>query len=247
MGAEGVAEDSLLGGRLRFVQPSQGYRTAIDSILLAAAVPAADGERVLDAGSGAGAAALCLAARVTGCLVAGLEIDPVLAGLAERNAELNGLAGRLTFAAGDLLAPPPEVAAGGFDHVMANPPFHKAGAGNHPPDPSKRRATVEGAAGLGDWLGFCLGMVRAKGTVTVIHRAERLDEVLARLHGGLGEIVVFPLWPGAGKPAKRVLVRGRKGVRTPMRLAPGLVLHQPGGAYTAETEAVLRQGAGLTL
>ena len=251
-GAPAVAEDTLLGGRVRLVQPAEGYRAAIDPVFLAAAVPAAAGESVLDVGAGAGAAALCLAMRVAEVRVRGIEVAPDLVRLAVGNAGLNGLAGRVEFMAGDLLGPPARLAAGTFDHVMANPPYLPAGRGHPPPDAAKRAARVEGAAGIEDWLRFCVAMVRPKGSVTLIHRADRLDAVLAALRERAGEIVVFPLWPGPARgadaaPAKRVIVRARKGVAAPLRLAPGLVLHAAGGAFTPEAEAVLRYAGGLRL
>ncbi len=249
-----VSEDALLGGRVRFFQPARGYRAAIDPVLLAAAVPAAPGETILDVGAGAGAASLCLAARVPEVRVQGIEADDGLAGLARRNVEANGLAGRVTIVTGDLLDPPPELAPGSFDHVMANPPYLEAGRGRPPPDEAKAATVVEGAAGLADWLDFCLRMVRPKGSVTVIHRADRLDGVLAGLRRTLGAIVVFPLWPGppetggAGpKAARRVIVHGQKGRATPLILAGGLVLHGPDGAYTPEAEAILRHGRELEM
>ena len=244
----GTSQDDLLGGRIRILQPATGYRTAIDPVFLAAAVAAAPGQRVLDAGTGVGTAALCLAARVAGLSVAGVERQRDLVRLARRNADVNGLGDRIDVMVGDLKRPPVRLAAGTFDHVMANPPFLEPGRGNRPPDPGKAAATVEDEATLEDWLRFCLLMVRPKGGVTLVHRADRLDQVLAALHGRLGDIVVFPLWPGPGeRPAKRVIVSGRKGVATPLRLAPGLVLHAEGGAFTAAAQAVLRHGAGLTL
>ena len=102
---------------------------------------------------------------------------------------------------------------------------------------------MEGDAKLGDWIGFLLRMVRAKGTITLIHRADRLDEILALLHGNAGETVVFPLWPKRGVAAKRVIVRARKGIRTPLTVSPGLVLHEADGTYTEEADAILRGGA----
>ncbi|MFQ5619937.1 MAG: tRNA1(Val) (adenine(37)-N6)-methyltransferase [Rhodospirillales bacterium] len=251
-GTPAVAEDALLGGRVRLVQPAEGYRAAIDPVFLAAAVPAAAGESVLDVGAGTGAAALCLAARVADVRVRGVEIAPDLVRLALGNAGLNGLAGRVQFIAGDLLRPPAQLAARTFDHVMANPPYLPAGRGHPPPDAAKRAARVEGAAGIEDWLRFCVAMVRPKGSVTLIHRADRLDAVLAALRERAGGIVVFPLWPGPARgadaaPAKRVIVRARKGVAAPLRLAPGLVLHEAGGAFTPEAEAVLRDARGLRL
>ena len=95
-------------------------------------------------------------------------------------------------------------------------------------------------------------MVRPKGSVTLIPRADRLGQMLAAIAGRLGEVIVFPLWPGpasamgAGdKPARRIILRGRKGMATPLRLLPGMVLHEVGGGFTPQAEAVLRGGQGL--
>jgi hypothetical protein len=61
-------------------------------------------------------------------------------------------------------------------------------------------------------------------------------------------VVVFPLWPAAdGRPAKRVLIQGRKGARGPLRLVPGLVLHERDGGFSAAAQAVLRDGLALDL
>ena len=238
--------DSLLGGRVYLEQPEDGYRVAIDSVFLAAAVPAAMG-LVLDVGAGVGAASLCYLARVPGARAMGLEVQPELAALAGRNAAKNDMADRATFHVGDLLDPPDAVKSGEFDHVMANPPYLPADRADVSPDPAKAAANVEGTADLAAWLDFCLAMVRPKGSVTMIHRADRLDEVLGLLHGRAGGIVVFPLWPREGQPAKRVLVRARKAVNTPLRLAPGLVLHREGGGYTRAAETVLRDAEALQL
>ena len=244
----GTSQDTLLGGRVTIFQPAAGYRAAIDPVLLAAAVPAAAGETVLDVGSGTGAAVLSLAARLAGVRVTGLETAPDLIRLAETGAEESGLAGRVLFIEGNLLSPPGGMVPGGFDHVMANPPYLAEGRGNPPPDAAKRRATVEGDAKLGDWLRFALEMVRDGGTVTVIHRYDRLDEVTAGLKEGAGGMVVFPLWQKErGGEAKRVIVQARKGAVEEARRASGLVLHDEGGGYTPDAEAVLRGAGALTL
>jgi len=249
-----VTEDALLDGRLRLRQPARGYRVAIDPVLLAAAVPAGPGERLLDLGCGAGAAALCLLARVPGAWAVGLERDPVLAALANENATLNGMGQRFEAVVGDVREPPwPRDAPGfdgGFDHVLCNPPHQAEASGTPSPDARRAAATRESGAGLADWIAAALALVRRKGSVTFIHRADRLDALLAGLHSGAGETVVFPLWPGPAEsdaPAKRVIVRARKGVAGPGRLARGLVLHGPGGAYTPEAEAVLRHAQALAL
>jgi len=216
-------------------------------VFLAAAVPAEPNQQVLDLGCGSGAASLCLAARLPGCHITGLELQRDLARLAGDNAALNGMGDRLSAIAGNLLRPPPRLSPGTFDHVMANPPFIEAGRGTAAPDPAKAAASIEGEASLADWVRFALAMARDKGSITFIQRADRIDALLGCIAGRAGEVVVFPLWPGAGRRASRVLVRARKQVRAPARLAPGLVLHEPDGRFTPEADAILRGGAGLSL
>ena len=241
-----TTEDGLLGGRVTIIQPAGGYRAAIDPVLLAAAVPAVTGDRVLDVGSGTGAAALALAARIEGVSVTGLEAQADLAALARESARKSGLAEGVSFLDGNLLDPPDVLISGLFDHVMANPPYLAAGNGNPPPDEAKRAATIEGDARLVDWLGFMLTMVREGGSVTVIHRYDRAEEVLAGLAKGAGGIVVFPLWPKpTQQAAKRVIIRAIKGEGGETRTAQGLVLHAEDGAYTPEAEAVLRDAGPL--
>jgi tRNA1(Val) A37 N6-methylase TrmN6 len=240
--------DRLLGGRVALSQPARGYRVAIDPVLLAAAVPARAGERVLDAGAGTGAAALCLAVRVPGCKVVGIELQRGLQQIAALNVVQNHLGERVEILAGDLVQPPPRFAWGSFDHVMTNPPHLAAAAASAPPQAERAIAHVEGALALADWLRACLRMLRPGGMLTLIHRAERLGDVLGSLGGSLGSLVVFPLWPGdPHKPAGRVLVQGRKGSRAPLALMPGLFLHEEGGRLSAATEAVLRHGEALLL
>ncbi len=246
---EKVSEDSLLDGAVTLRQPMDGYRAAIDPVFLAAAVPARAGDCVLDAGAGVGAVGLCLARRVAGVTVTGLECREDLAALGQENALCNGLQDRVRVVTGDILAPPAALKPGSFHQVAVNPPFLEAVSADPPPHAIKREANVEGAARLGDWVFFALSMAVTGGGVTFIHRADRLGELLGNLEGKSGGIVVFPLWPRVGKAAKRVLVSARKGSSAPLRMAPGLVLHRdgPDGAFTPEAQAVLRGGRGLDL
>jgi tRNA1(Val) A37 N6-methylase TrmN6 len=241
------SEDLLLGGRLRLRQPTSGYRVAIDPVFLAAAVPAGPRDAILDVGCGVGAAALCLAARVPGCRVTGVEVQRDLVRLAGDNVVLNELSAQVSVMQGDLLNLPPRLAPGAFDHVMANPPFLAAGSATAPPNPGKATANVESDANLAAWVRIALAMVRAKGSLTFIHRADRLDSLLALLAGKAGEITLYPLWPGGGKPAKRVIIRARKQIASPTSLLAGMVLHEDDGRFTAAADAVLRGAAGLDI
>ena len=246
---EGVplSEDALLGGRVRIRQPVDGARASIDPVFLAAAVPVGPGELVLDIGCGTGAALLCVAAREPLSRVVGLERQRELVRIAGDNAILNGMAPRVSVMVGDLLQPPPRISAGAFDHVMANPPYLERARANETSNPARAEATIEGDAELGDWIRFALSMAKPRGTMTLIHRADRIDAVLGQIAGRAGEVVVYPLWPGLGKPASRILVRARKQVAAPARLAVGMILHEADGRFTQAAEAVLRGGEALSL
>lgn len=255
MRAEAITEDALLGGRVALRQPAFGYRAAIDPVLLAAAIPADPGETVLDVGTGVGAASLCLALRVANIRITGIEIQRELVRLAQENVSLNGLEDCVEVLLGEVQRPPPRLAPGSFDHVMANPPYFEAEKGQTSPEPAKAAANMEGEADLAAWLRCCLTMARPGGTVTVIHRADRLNELLTLLTAKAGAIVVFPLWAhdpfdntaSTKAGAKRVIVQARVGSRTPLRLAGGIILHHTDGRFTALAEAVLRHGAALLL
>lgn len=240
-------EDYLLGGRILLRQPVQGYRVAIDPIFLAASIELHEGETVLDIGAGVGAASLCLAARVPNCRVVGLELQRSSVRLAAENIALNNMRDRVEILNGDLLQPPPRLAAGTYAHVMTNPPYLEVGRSNQSQNAHKQLSNVESSVSLEQWAKFCLLMVRPKGTVTFVHRADRLAEILSYFNGKLGDVIIYPLWPGDGKPAKRVLIRGRKNSHGALTLASGMVLHHSDGQYTAEAEAILRHAAFLKL
>ena len=253
-----TTKDHLLKGRVTFHQPAIGYRTAIDTVLLAASVNAKPGDKVLDMGCGVGGAMLALGARVgasvgasvDGVLIDGIEIQPQLVGLAKTNILENKLDGSLRVFEGDIANPPKGVVSGGYDFVMANPPFMDAGRGNPPPGEMKRTANFEGDADLATWLGAGLKLVKRKGTVVIIQRADRLGHIMAAIDSqldangeGAGDAIILPIHPRAGMPANRVIVSFRRGVKTPVTLLEGIAVHTEGEGYTDLLEDVLDGGA----
>src|SRR5690348_15725044 len=207
--------------------------------MLAAAAPAVGGQTALELGAGTGTVSLCLAVRVPGLVLTGVERDAALVALARTNSEANHFDCR--FAAADIFALPPELKRD-FDQVFANPPFH--GEGQASPD-ERRAAALMDEGRLGDWLKLGLQRTVSGGFFTAILRADRLNEALAALPDK--GICAFPLWPRAGEAAKRVIVQARKGSRAPFSLLSGLVLHAEDGSWTPQAEAVLRRGTALAL
>jgi len=235
-----LTEDALLGGRLRLLQLRRGYRVAIDAVLLAAAVDPAAGERVLDLGAGVGSVGLCLARRMPGCTITGIELQPALAQLAERNAVQNGLGDRVRTILHDIARPLPHDLPP-FDQVATNPPYLAAAAADPSPDPSKALATVESSANLARWLDVAAGALKSAGTLTLIHRSDRLEEITLNLiRLGWGGLTVKRL-----PPAARVLVRARRSEAPYLIESSPLVLHKPEGGYTDAAEAILRHAAPL--
>lgn len=230
--------DGFLSGRIQAYQPRDGFRAGHDTVLLAASVPAGGG-RVLELGSGAGIASLCLAVRVTDCDVLGVEIDPELVAMASENAQANGLEKRVRFVVGDATvfdgSPP-------FDHVFFNPPFHAPG-GEISPNAQRDRAMRDPGGALCLWTRNALRLVRDGGTVSFIVRADRLDDAMAVCP--TTGVTIVPLLPHAGEAAKRAIVQIAKGSQRPLRRTPGLVLHEAGGTPTGKVDAILRHGAGL--
>jgi len=249
-----VTDDAFLGGGLRVLQPKEGYRAGIDALLLAAAAPLRSGrrERVLDVGAGVGVVGLAVARRVPLCSVTLVEREPFLVELARRNIARNGLEARVRAIAADVSRRLDELDelrpdAEGFDHVLANPPYHAEGAGTVSMAALKAAANVMPGGALARWARFMAAMTRPGGSATLIHRADAVGEVLTALAGRFGGLLVFPLFPREGKSATRLLVQGTKGSNAPIELRPGLILHDRGNRFRPQVEAVLRHGASLAL
>lgn len=240
-----LTRDRLLGGRIEIDQPARGYRAGMDAALLAAACEARDGEQVLEAGCGVGAALLSAAARRPGARFVGIERDEAMAGLARGNAAANGMADRVEIITGQVETAFKALGLAPFDHVFSNPPFFDDPAALRAPAPGKVGAWMADG-GLEAWTGFLLKSVREGGTITIIHRADRLGDILALLTPKAGSFRIRPIQPFADEPAKRVMVRAIKTGKAPLVLLPALVLHPRDGAkHTDQVEAILRGEAAL--
>lgn len=238
-----VVENALLGGRVRLRQPAKGYRAGMDAALLAAAAGPEPGERVIEAGCGAGAVLMQMAARTPRLALTGLERDPAMAALARDNAVLNGADASIL--EGDVAAGFRALGLEPFDRAVSNPPFFDDPGALRTPAPGKQGAWMADD-GLAAWARFLLKAVREGGRIVVIHRADRLADLLALLGETAGSFSVRPVHPFADEPAKRVLVQAIKAGKAPLRLLPPLVLHdRTGGKHTAVAEAILRGEAAL--
>jgi tRNA1(Val) A37 N6-methylase TrmN6 len=237
------SEGTLLDGRVIYRQPVKGYRTGIEPILLAASVPARPGERVLEAGTGAGGGLLALTARIKDISGAGLESDPAMARLAADNLAANLCAGVRIYCT-DFETWQPD---GEYDHAFANPPWHSE-ASTPSPVQARRLAKIAGGTTLGRWTLKLASALRHRGTLSLILPAASLVEATQALAAAqCAEIAIIPLWPKHGLPAKLVILQGTRNGKGRVKILPGLCLHEQDGAYTPAANRILRDGVALNL
>lgn len=234
----GVTEDTVYQGRVKLVQAEAGFRAGFDSLLLAAALPELTGAAALELGCGSGGALLPAAFRLAGVSFTGVEQDAGMAALAREGAEANGFAGRVSIEMAEASAWVREQ-ENRFDLVFANPPYFEPGTISAPGD-GKAGAYLESLP-LEDWIKAMLFAAKPRAPVVIVHRAAELARLLAQFDRQAGEIKVLPVASKADEPARRVLVRGRKGLkRGPLTLLAPLVTHVPdGSARTPEGQAVV--------
>lgn len=246
-----ISEDAILGGSLKIRQPLRGHRIGHDAILLAAATVGRAGELAVELGSGVGAAGLAVAARVPGLRLTLVEIDKNLCTLAMANARLNRLDDRVRVV--DANAESVEALAGAglapesVDRVLMTPPFHDARRHNVSPDPHRRLAHTGTPGLLARWIGTAAWLLKPHAVLTLIWRADRLDDVLETLRPVFGRVSVLPVNPRVGTPAIRVVVRAVKADDSARKTYPALTLNDERGHPTAAAEAVLRAGKMLDI
>jgi len=239
-----VTHDHLLGETVSVTQPKSGFRVGTDAVLLGAAVSVNRG-RLLDMGAGVGGVSLCLARRLHQAQITAVEIDPMMAALARRNAAANGVDGRLRVLTADIAKMPP-VLADSFDHVVSNPPYHYA-AGTRPGNRRRALAHMGDGDGLADWVRAAVWAAKPRGRISFICRADRGAELIHLFAAaGAGETLTFPLWPRPMVPAGRVIITVRKNISGPGAILPGLVLHNDDGSFTAAAAAIMK-GEGLAM
>jgi tRNA1(Val) A37 N6-methylase TrmN6 len=238
-------ESRMMGGRARLLQPLRGYRAGMDAALLAAAIQLKPGQRGLEIGCGAGAALVQAALRNPAAPFTGVERDPAALSLADRNIALNGLEDRVDARPGAVADGFRALGLDRVDAVFANPPFFDDHTRLRGPAPARVGAWMA-EDGLGAWIALMVDALKDGGQLILIHRADRLGDILSGLAPRTGSIRIRPVQPFADQPAKRVVVRAVRGGRAPLVLLPALVLHDRSGAkHAAAADSILRGEAAL--
>lgn len=248
-----ICEISLLNGTVRLRVPDgRGLKPTTDAVFLAAACHANPSDHILDLGCGVGTVGFCVAARVPGVRITGVDRESDLVDLALINAKQNMDLANAEFLVGDIRHCPARLDQPIFDHVVMNPPFYEHGTYVAPNDRLRARALghheggdAEGSSVMTegttiiDWIMAARALVKSRGTVTMIYHAESVDDIIAVAHRRFGGITMIPLWPHQCEPARRVMIRMIKDSYAPSALHPGLVLHEQNGEWTDMAKNIL--------
>jgi tRNA1Val (adenine37-N6)-methyltransferase len=240
----GETLDAICGGEVQVLQRRTGYRFSLDPILLAHFAVYEGGAhrgRLIDLGTGSGIIPLVLAKRLGRKDITGLELQPHLYSLAERNVYLNRCEEQVTLVQGDLRHVEKLFAAGSFSHVLCNPPYRACTTGRSSLTIEKAIARHEVSCSLRDVARAARYLLPPRGGLCMVYPAARFAELAAvmrehRLEPRTARMV----HPRADRPAKLVLLHAVKGGRTDLTLLPPLVLHADDEhAFTEEVSAMV--------
>ncbi len=244
----GETGDAALGGAVRVIQPSTGYRFAVDSILLARFASERPAVRALDLGCGAGVIALCLLALQGAREVLGIDIQEEMIDRARRATAWNGFESRARFEAGDVRAVPDAWPAGAFDLVVSNPPYRPVHSGRVSPVVSAALSRHEIACSLPDVVAAARRVLARHGHLCLVYPASRLAALVAAVRdGGIEPKVLRLVHPRAEEPASLALLRAVKGAKEGLEIRIPLVLHHRDGRYSRQAEELLGSAGNASL
>lgn len=231
-------------GTLGFYWADELFRPGLDSFLLAALPRLRPGLRVCDLGCGTGLLSLLLLERERTLEITGLEILPEAAALAQKSAARNRLEDRLRFVLGDLREAP--LPAGGFDLVVSNPPYYPIHSGALAEDGPRRRARAEVDCTLTDVCRAAARLLRWGGSFCVVHKPERLTDLLCGLReSGLEPKRLRLVCRRAEEAPSLLLLESRRGGRPGLSIEKPFVLQTPDGRASPELDRAYFKEASL--
>lgn len=231
---EGERLDYIAGTTLKVIQSPQVFSFSIDAILLGrfVQVPIQKGN-ILDLCTGNGVIPLLLTTRSKAKIV-GIEIQAKLADMAKRNATLNQLDQQIDIIKADLNEMPPSIQKSFYDVVTCNPPyFETITKEERNQNEHLAIARHEIYCSLEDVIRVSSQYVKQKGKVAVVHRPERLTDIMSSMRSYRIEPkrIQF-IHPNAQKEANMVLVEGIKDGKAGVVCLPPLVVYNEQGEYT---------------
>lgn len=191
-------------GPYTLTQSEDLFKVSRDSLLLADFATLRRGNRVFDLGCGVGVLGLCLARRAPGLILDGADLLPQCVALTRENLARNALPGTVWQL--DVAELPERLPAGGYDLVLANPPYFQPGQGKAATGP-RGVARTGTEAGLAPWCRAARWLLRSGGRFALCCRPWGLNGLMASLTGqGLEPKRLQPVQSAPDRPANLILL-----------------------------------------
>ncbi len=227
--------DDLQRNGLRIIQNKDVFSFTMDSVLLSSFVSLATGDTVVDLGTGTGVLPLLLVGRKDLRNVVGVEIQDLLADMAQRSVQLNAIK-NIEIIRGDLKDAPKVLGHEAFDVVVSNPPYMSGNRGKTNSLDTKTIARHEICCNLEDVIKTSSKLVRYGGKVAFVHRPERIVDICfyMRLYNIEPKRLQL-VQPKANKEPNVLLIEGIKGGKPGLITSTTLMIYDEDGQYTPET------------
>jgi len=236
-----LTTDFFFDGCIQVKQNHSGYRFSIDAVLLAWHAAPSPNDTILDLGTGCGIIPMILAYRHPGVKIYGIEVQTELADIANLNITENEMEDQITILCKDMKTLNHGHISGSVDLVVSNPPFRKSKSGRINPNRQRAVARHEIKATLYDIVEAACRVLKTSGRFVMIYSAERITDMLTQMRAsGIEPKSIRMVHSGKNTGAKMILVEGKKGGRSGLKIDSPLFIYRENGSYSDEVEKIFK-------
>ena len=229
--------DDLQIKNFKIIQNTDGFCFGIDSVLLSDFAKDIKKEsKVADLGTGTGIISFLLLAKTSIKNIVGIEVQSEVAEMAERSVKLNKLEDKFKIINCDIKNILDKVKREEFDVVVTNPPYKKINTGGKNENEKKLISRHEILADVFDFIKTTKIILKDKGTLYMVHRPERLNDIIWSLRENKIEPkkIRFVYSNENSKEAKLVLIKAVKNGGDFLTVEKPLYIYNKNGEYTEE-------------
>ena len=228
--------DDLEYKNIKIIQNKDYFCFGIDSILLSDfAKGIKENSICIDLGTGNGVLPIHLTAKTKLKKIYGVEVQEKLADLAKRNVVLNNMEQNVEIINENIKNLENIFNVKSFDYVITNPPYKKKGTGIENGVKEKLIARHEIEGNLEDFLNISYKLLKDNGTLYMVHRTERLVDVLFELRKNkLEPKEIKFIFANVNEVPKLLLIKAVKNAKPFLKIDKPLYIYDKNGNYTEE-------------
>lgn len=227
--------DDLQYKGLKIIQDTEGFCFGIDSVLLTefAKKDMKKNKKIVDLGTGTGILGILLSKKVDPFKIIGVELQKDVAEMAKKSVELNNMQNIMEIINEDIHLLTLE--KNSFDYIITNPPYKRKGTGLVNNVDKKIISRHETTVGLEEWVSISKGLLKDKGAIYMVHRTDRLSEIIEILKKyKLEPKRIRFVYPNIYKEANLVLIKAVKSGNEFLKVEKPLIIYKEDGSYTDE-------------